>query len=250
MPSPSRSALVTGGASGIGLASAAALAREGVALTLVGRRRAALDEAAAALPGTAVAVHAADLADPDAPAAVVDAHVRRFGGIDAFVAAAGAWEATPIGSLTAAAWDATLDVHLRGAVLGAAAAARHMTAAGRGRIVLVSSVNGYASEPHTAAYSAAKTAVLSVARSLAVELAATGVSANAVAPGWVTTPMTQAESDAATPEALRRLNPQARFGRPEEIAEIVRWLALDAPAFLTGTTIVADGGQLASAALP
>ena len=200
--------------------------------------------------GVPIEVSAADLADPHAPAAVVDAHVERYGRIDAFVAAAGAWESTPILSLTAADWDATLDVHLRGAVLGAGAAARHMIRAGQGRIVFVSSVNGYASEPNTSAYSAAKTAVLSLPRSLAVELADTGVTANAVAPGWVATPMTAAELAASTPQSRRRLNPQGRFGRPEEIAEIVRWLALDAPTFLTGTTIVADGGQLASAALP
>jgi NAD(P)-dependent dehydrogenase (short-subunit alcohol dehydrogenase family) len=228
------------------------LALSGVQITVVGRRRDALQSAAAAIGavGVAVETHVADMGDPDAPAQVVNTHVERFGGIDAFVAGAGAWESMSLLDMTATAWDATLSVHVRGAVLGAGAAARHMIAAGHGRLVLVSSVNGYQAEPDTSAYSAAKTAVISVVRSLAVELAATGVTANAVAPGWVTTPMTDADLAATTPERLRRLNPQARFGRPEEIAEVIRWLVIDAPAFLTGSTITVDGGQTAQAPLP
>jgi 3-oxoacyl-[acyl-carrier protein] reductase len=247
-----RSAVVTGGATGIGLASAVALAGAGFDITLVGRRPDALRSAATTLgaSGVAVKTYIADMGDPDAPSHAVDAHVDRFGGVDAFVAAAGAWDSTSITDMTAAAWDATLNVHVRGAVLGAGAAARHMIAARHGRIVLVSSVNGYQSEPDTSAYSAAKTAVISVVRSLAVELADTGVTANAVAPGWVATPMTAADLAAATPEALRRLNPQARFGHADEIAEVIRWLAIDAPAFLTGSTIIVDGGQTAQAPLP
>lgn len=247
-----RSAVVTGGSTGIGLATAVALARAGVDITIVGRRRDALQSAAVTIgaAGMAVETHVADMGDPDAPAHVVNAHVERFGGIDAFVAGAGAWESTSILDMTAAAWDATLSVHARGAVLGAGAAARHMITAGHGRLVLVSSVNGYQAEPNTSAYSAAKTAVISIVRSLAVELADTGVTANAVAPGWVTTPMTEADLAATTPERLRRLNPQARFGRPDEIAEVIRWLVIDAPAFLTGSTIAVDGGQIARASLP
>ncbi len=243
---------MTGGSTGIGLATGVALARAGLDITIVGRRRETLRSAAVTLGafGVAVETHIADMGDPDAPAHVVDTHVERFGGITAFVAAAGAWESKSIIDMTAAAWDATLSVHVRGAVLGAGAAAQHMVTAGRGRIVLVSSVNGYQAEPDTSAYSAAKTAVISIVRSLAVELADTGVTANAVAPGWVTTPMTAADLTTATPEALRRLNPQARFGQADEIAEVIRWLVIDAPAFLTGSTIVVDGGQTAQAPLP
>lgn len=243
---------MTGGATGIGLATAVALGLAGVDITIVGRRREALHSAAATIgaAGAAVETHVADMGDPTAPSQVVDTHVERFGGIDAFVAGAGAWESTSILDMTAAAWDATLSVHVRGAVLGAGAAARHMVTAGHGRLVLVSSVNGYQSEPDTSAYSAAKTAVISIVRSLAVELADTGVTANAVAPGWVNTPMTETDLAATTPARLRRLNPQARFGRPDEIAEVIRWLVIDAPPFLTGSTIIVDGGQTAQAPLP
>lgn len=246
------SAVITGGSSGIGLATAHALHRDGYNLTLVGRRADALAAAATEVrQGPAeVAVIVADLADPEAPAAVVDEHADRFGGIDALVAAAGAYQLVRLLELTASAWDATMDAHVRGAVLGAAAAARHMVRAGRGRIVLLSSVNGFQSEPDSVDYSAAKTAVISLARSLAVDLAGTGVTANAVAPGWVTTPMTASYLDESTPERLSRLNTLGRPGRADEIARVIRFLIVDAPEFLTGSTITVDGGQTALAPLP
>jgi NAD(P)-dependent dehydrogenase (short-subunit alcohol dehydrogenase family) len=249
-----RSALVTGGGTGIGLATAVELNRAGLALTIAGRRPDVLADAAAAIAGAGggLPVHTvvADLGEPDAATATVEDHVAHHGGLDALVAAAGAYEATPLLGLTAALWNTTMDVHVRAVVLAASAAARVMTAAGHGRIVLLSSVNGFHSEPDTMGYSAAKTAIISIARSLAVDLADSGVTANAVAPGWVTTPMTETYLDEATPESLRRLNTLRRAGRPEEIAAVIRWLVLDAPEFLTGATIAVDGGQTALAPLP
>jgi NAD(P)-dependent dehydrogenase (short-subunit alcohol dehydrogenase family) len=249
-----RSAVITGGATGIGFATAVILNGEGFDLTIVARRGDVLASAAEAIAvqggGPPVAVQAADLYEPDAAVRVVDAHVARFGGIDALVAGAGSYEPVGILELTASAWDATMDVHLRGAVLSASAAARHMTRAGRGRIVLISSVNGFHSDPGSIHYNAAKTAIISVARSLAVDLADTGVSANAVAPGWVTTPMTADYLADATPDRLRRVNPLGRAGRPDEIARVIRFLIVDAPEFLTGSTITVDGGQTAMAPMP
>jgi NAD(P)-dependent dehydrogenase (short-subunit alcohol dehydrogenase family) len=250
----SKSAVITGGASGIGLATAVSLNADGYALTIVGRRADVLTDAAATITARPdsppVAVHVADMGEPDAATRVVDAHVGRFGGIDALVACAGAYDLVRLLELTAQDWDATMDVHVRGAVLSAASAARHMTSAGRGRIVLISSVNGFHSEPGTIAYSAAKAAIISVARSLAVDLAGTGVTANAVAPGWVTTPMTVDYLATATPEQLRRVNALGRAGHPEEIARVIRFLVVEAPDFLTGSTITVDGGQTAMAPMP
>jgi NAD(P)-dependent dehydrogenase (short-subunit alcohol dehydrogenase family) len=249
-----RSAVITGGGTGIGLATALRLHGAGFALSIVGRRREVLDAAVQTIAQqsgeAAVFADVADVADPDAAARVVDQHVERTGGIDTLVAAAGAYELREIREITPAAWDATADVHVRAAVLGAAAAARHMVRAGRGRIVLLSSVNGLHSEPGSVAYSAAKAAIISVARSLAVDLAGSGVTANAVAPGWVTTPMTQDYLAMSTPEALRRVNPLGRAGTADEIANVISYLVLDAPEFLTGATIVVDGGQTAMAPLP
>lgn len=259
-----RSALITGGSSGIGLACAHALHREGWHLSLVGRRADALADAADAIrresrdvgatadtdADAVVATHAADLRTGEAPAEVIEQHVARFGGIDALVAGAGNYDLDDIRTLTAARWDATLDLHLRGAVLAAGAAGRRMSAAGRGRIVLLSSVNGFHSEPESIAYSAAKAAIISVARSLAVDLAPSGVQANAVAPGWVTTPMTEQHLTQTTPEQLRRVNPMGRAGTVDEIAGLVRYLIVDAPDFLTGAAITVDGGQTAMAPMP
>ncbi len=248
-----RSALITGGSSGIGFATAVALSRAGLDVTIVGRRADVLDAAAEQIAtdhGRPVAVQIADLGEPDAPAGVVEAHVDRFGAIDALVACAGAYELVGVRELTEQTWDATTDVHVRGAVLCAAAAARHMARAARGRIVLISSVNGVHSEPCSVAYSAAKAAIISVARSLAVDLAGCGVTANAVAPGWVLTPMTAAHLAGATAEQLARVNPLGRAGRPDEIADVIRYLVVDAPDFLTGSTITVDGGQTAMAPMP
>ena len=249
-----RSALITGGSSGIGFATAIALNREGFDVTIVGRRADVLDTAARDIAaqgsGPAVATCAADMSEPDATTRVVEEHVARFGGIDALVAGAGAYELVDVLSLTADTWNATLDVHVRGAVLVASAAARQMSSAGRGRIVLLSSVNGFHSEPQSIAYSAAKAAIISVARSLAVDLAGSGVCANAVAPGWVTTPMTADYLAQTSPEQLRRVNPLGRAGTAEEIANVIRYLIVDAPDFLTGATITVDGGQTAMAPMP
>jgi NAD(P)-dependent dehydrogenase (short-subunit alcohol dehydrogenase family) len=250
------SALITGGASGLGLATARALHAAGHDLTLVGRRADVLAAAAAALTadgGPSVATHAVDLGsdgDPDAAAAVVADHVARFGGLDAFVASAGNYELVETHELSAAAWDRTLDLHVRSAVVGVAAAARPMSAAGRGRIVLLSSVNGFHSEPASAAYSAAKAAIISLARSFAVDLAGDGITVNAVAPGWIDTPMTTEFLTTTTAEQLRRVNPLGRAGRADEIAGVIRYLIVDAPDFLTGATLVVDGGQTAMAPMP
>ena len=249
-----RSAIVTGGGTGIGFATAVVLHRAGWHVTIVGRRADVLADAAAAIAsdagGPPVAACVADLGIPAEPARVVDEHVARVGGIDAVVAGAGAYELVGVLDLTARTWDATMDVQLRGAVLTASAAARHMARAGSGRIVLLSSVNGFHSEPDSIAYSAAKTAIVGVTRSLAVELAASGVVANAVAPGWVRTPMTDEYLDATTPDQLRRVNALGRAGTAEEIANVIGYLILQAPLFLTGATLVVDGGQTAMAPIP
>ena len=249
-----RSAVITGGGTGIGFATAVRLNRAGFDLTIVGRRSEVLASSADEIEreggGLAVTATVADLADPAEATRVIDSHVARTGNIDALIACAGAYELIDIRELTASTWDMTADVHVRAAVLCSAAAARHMTRAGGGRIVLLSSVNAIHSEPASVAYSAAKAAIISVARSLAVDLAGTGVTANAVAPGWVHTPMTAEYLGSTTPDQLRRVNALGRAGSADEIANVISYLVLDAPGFLTGATITVDGGQTAMAPMP
>jgi NAD(P)-dependent dehydrogenase (short-subunit alcohol dehydrogenase family) len=121
---------------------------------------------------------------------------------------------------------------------------------GGGRVVLISSINSPLSEPESAHYSAAKAAVSSLARSMAVDLSAHGIQVNAIAPGWVHTAMVDDFVRNASPESLQRLNILGRVGQADEIANAIEYLTVDAPTYLTGTTLFVDGGQTAMAPLP
>ncbi len=248
-----RAAIITGGGSGIGRAAAVALARAGFAVLVGGRRPEPLEETCrevAALGGRAAALPG-DVADPDYCAQLTARAVEHFGRLDALVTAGAICENGPVTEVTAEEWDQTLTVNLRGSALCAAAAARQMQAQGDGgRIVLIASINGVTSEPESAQYSASKAGIMSLARSLAVDLAADRIAANAVAPGWVHTDMTDGWLADATDAQKQRLNPVGRLGQPEEIASVITYLAGDAPLFLTGATILVDGGQTAVAPLP
>ncbi len=247
-------AVVTGGGSGIGRATAKALAAAGLAVVIAGRREAALleteREVRDAVDGAVIASRVTDVGQPAECEALIADTVDRFGRIDVLVTAAASFEPAHFLEMTAAVWDSCMDVVLRGSVLCAVAAARRMKEAGGGRIILVSSINGAVSEPETAHYSAAKAAIISVAKSMAVDLSDHGIAVTAVAPGWVDTPMVAEFVEQATPEDLRRINPLARLGRPEELAGFVTYVATEAPAFLTGSTLFVDGGQTAVAPMP
>jgi NAD(P)-dependent dehydrogenase (short-subunit alcohol dehydrogenase family) len=177
--------------------------------------------------------------------------VNELGGVHALVTYAASYEPVSFVDITAESWDRILDVVLRGSVLPAVAASRWMASNGGGRIVLVSSVGAIVAEPETASYSAAKAAISSVARSIAVELSGLGVVANAVVSGWIIrTPMNEEYLRSATSEYLRRINMLARAATPEEVAGVVSYLLTEAPAFLTGAALTVDGGQTALAPLP
>jgi 3-oxoacyl-[acyl-carrier protein] reductase len=249
-----RTAVVTGAGSGIGRAIALALAEAGFDLLLAGRRELPLAEtrsaAEAIRPDGSVITHVADVGVPADCDALIETAISSFGALGVLVNAAAICESDDVLELTPDSWDRTIDVNLRGSALCTTAAARHMSAGDGGRIILFSSINGAISEPQSAPYSASKAAISSLARSFAVDLGDQGVAVNAVAPGWVHTPMTAGFLEEATPDDLRRLNPLGRLGRPEEIASVVLYLATDAPLFLTGTTLFIDGGQTAAAVMP
>jgi NAD(P)-dependent dehydrogenase (short-subunit alcohol dehydrogenase family) len=250
----SKSAIVTGGATGIGYAVAQALLERDYAVTIAGRRSEVLLAAAETLragaPGSRVGSVTADVANPADIVRLFDTHESEFGPVTALVTAAAFYEPVHALEMSVEAWDSTMNSALRGSVFAAQQAGRRMKAAGGGRIVLFSSINGFHSEPDSIHYSAAKAAIMSVAKSFAVDLAGTGVITNAVAPGWVYTPMTAEFVDETTYEQLKKVNTLGRAGRPEEIASVVRYLVCDAPEFLVGTTIFVDGGQTALAPMP
>jgi NAD(P)-dependent dehydrogenase (short-subunit alcohol dehydrogenase family) len=256
MPEDRIAAVVTGGGTGIGYACGERLARRGAGVVLCGRRMNVLAEAARRMEesatgtGRVVAV-AADVTDPAGVEAAVQECVARFGRIDVLVNSAGVWREGPFLELSSEAWDEVLAVNLRGAALISACAAKRMIAQGAGgRIVHIASISGQIGEPGWAHYSSAKAGLISLTRTMAVELAEHGITTNAVAPGWIATDMTRDYFEGASPASFTRLNPLGRVGTPDEVAAVVSFLALDAPGFLTGEVINVDGGQAIMAAMP
>jgi NAD(P)-dependent dehydrogenase (short-subunit alcohol dehydrogenase family) len=250
-------ALVTGGGSGIGLASAIALAQAGWDVAVSGRRANVLDEAVAAINAAAPDVEAValpgDVGDGDAAVQLVADAIARFGRLDGLVNSAGAYEARRFDEIEPADWDRITNVLLRGTALASIAAAKHMAERGKGRIVFIGSVSGMISEPESAHYAAAKAGMHSLARSITVDLGERGVIANVVASGFVATPMTSGLTEHPDQDMVKgiyqRLNPLRRAGRPEEIASLVRYLVVDAPDYLAGATIPVDGGQTVMATI-
>ncbi|MER5673715.1 SDR family NAD(P)-dependent oxidoreductase [Pseudonocardia alni] len=238
--------VVTGAGSGIGAAAAVALAPAGGTTVLVGRRADALERTAHAVraSGGEAVVLPLDVTADDAGDRAVAAARTATGRLDVVVSAAGAYRPGAFGTLTAAHVREVTALHHLAPLLLADAAVRAFRSAGRpGRIVHVSSITGLVSRGGFTAYEAAKAALIAGARSAAVELAAESVPVNTVAPGWIRSEMTAELLATAPAGALGAFVPAGRPGEAAEIAEVVRWVALDAPAFLTGQTIAVDGGQ-------
>ncbi len=247
-----RAALVTGGTSGIGLAAARRLAREGAAVMVVGRDGGRLDGALATLrrdvPGATIAGRVADVTDAAAVASAVEEAAGLASRLDALVASAGIdGQGVDVLDLDPAAFARVLDVNVRGLFLAGQAAARRMTADGRGgSIVLLASVNGLEAEPGFADYNASKGGAVLLARSMARDLAGRGVRVNAVCPGYVRTPMTEASlADPAAMRAILAGIPMGRVAEPDEIAAVIAFLVSDESSYVTGSAIVVDGGRTA-----
>jgi NAD(P)-dependent dehydrogenase (short-subunit alcohol dehydrogenase family) len=248
-----KAALVTGGTSGIGLATARRLAEEGAAVLVLGRDEARLASAIATLravvPGATFGGRAADVTDPTAIAAAVGAAAALIGTrLDVLVAAAGIdGEGRDVLDLDPEAFRRILDVNVRGLFVAGQAGARAMSLDGRGgSIVLVASVNGLAAEPGFADYNASKGGAVLLARSMGRDLAGRGIRVNAVCPGYTRTPMTQASL--LDPAALASILAAIPLGRPAEAAEIaavIAFIASDEASYVTGSAIVVDGGRTA-----
>jgi NAD(P)-dependent dehydrogenase (short-subunit alcohol dehydrogenase family) len=242
-----RRALVTGGASGIGRAAAQRLATEGARVAILARDPARGRAAADAL---GVDLVVADVADEAAvERAAVEAEAKLGGPVDVLVNAAGTYRIQPLLELPAADWDALLAGNLRGAFLvGRAVAARLIAASQPGVIVNVASIAAFladAVEP-AAHYGASKAGLLALTRQMAAEWGPHGIRANAVAPGLIDTPMLTMTP--STPEGRAFIDarvPLGRVGQPEEIAAVIAFLASDEASYVTGATLLADGGVTA-----
>ncbi len=240
-------ALITGASRGIGRAIAVDLARTGAEIAIVGRDVAALEETAAAAraarPEARVLTLPADVADPAAVEGFVKRTLEEFGRIDIAVANAGQAVDGLIVRAKPADIDTMLDVNLKSAFYLVTAVARPMMKQRAGAIVLVSSIVGIAGNAGQAAYAASKAGLLGLAKSVAKELGSRNVRVNAVAPGLIETAMTQSMPEQARAHYLATI-PLGRAGSPEDVSGVVTFLCSDAARYVTGQTIVVDGGFL------
>jgi NAD(P)-dependent dehydrogenase (short-subunit alcohol dehydrogenase family) len=249
-----RVAIVTGAAQGIGRACAVRLAKEGAKVAACDVNADGAAEAARAIAadgGQAVAVRC-DVAKAEDVAAALAATLKAYGRVDILVNNAGILDDAPFLDLSVEELDRVLGVNLRGAFLMAQSAARQMVKQGRGTpdgaagaIVNMSSINERFGLPDHVAYSISKGGISQLTRAAAVALAPHGIRVNAVGPGTIDTPILAGViKDAAFRTKVLSRTPLGRFGRPEEIAAVVAWLASDEASYVTGTTVFADGGRL------
>ena len=240
-----RHALVSGGASGIGRAVAQRLARDGAAVTVLDVDLAAARAVADALvqAGARARAVGGDVADAGAVAAAASEARRELGAIHVLVCSAGIAGFAPLLEMTAAQWDRMLAVHLTGTFTVTRAVLPDMIATRWGRIVTLSSVGGLRGGPNLTHYAAAKAGVIGFTKALALEVGMHGITANAIAPGLVDTPMLRGSGipPAVLEQSLRQV-PVGRLGTPEDVAAVCAFLVSPDAAFVTGQVVSPNGG--------
>jgi meso-butanediol dehydrogenase / (S,S)-butanediol dehydrogenase / diacetyl reductase len=248
----SRVAIVTGAGSGIGRASAIALADDGYAVALLDVRANALEETVSLLDGKAFLCATVDVSHADEVDRAVAETARKFGRLDVAVSAAGIIQVRPFLDLTGTDWDHVVSVNLKGTFHLGQAVARVMVRAGAGSIVNIASTAGKIGRPLSAHYSASKFGVIGLSQSMALALAGDGVRVNAVCPGIIDTPMWTAIDAELTrmsgrdPGEAREAQiadvPLGRAGSAQEVADLVLFLAGDRARYITGQAINISGG--------
>ena len=234
-------ALVTGASGGIGAAIAQALVGQGAKVVLSGTREDVLKEAATAL-GENAHVCPADLRDPAAPAALIEAAEKAAGPLDILVNNAGMTRDMLAMRMSDQDWQTVLDVDLSAPFRLIRAAMRGMIRRRSGRIVNISSIVGATGNAGQANYAAAKAGLVAMSKSLAQEVASRGITVNVVAPGFIVTPMTDALNEAQKTKLSEQI-PLGRLGQPGDVAGAVVYLASPAAAWITGATLHVNGGM-------
>lgn len=241
-----KTALITGAGRGIGRAVARAFAKAGADVAVLSRSVGELNEVAAEVraAGRRALVIPADVADVDAPPTWVARVAAEWGRLDVLVNAAAVQRRLPVLEVTPADWDYVVGANLRGLYFLCQAAGRVMMASGQGKIVNFASTNAFRGFEGVSLYGLTKAGVVHLTKSLAVEWAPHNIQVNAIAPGWVETPMVANMA----PERRRWAEahiPQGRFGQPEEVAGLALYLASQASDYVTGQVFAIDGGFLA-----
>ena len=236
-------AFVTGGSRGIGRAIVLTLAEAGATVVAVARNEEKLNEVAQAASGFSGTVmpKVVDISDSKQLTAAIEETAEKFGRIDILVNNAGITRDGLLIGMEEDQFDEVINVNLRSAFVAMKAAAKLMIRQRSGRIVNIASISGVMGNPGQCNYAAAKAGLIGMTKSAAKELARRSITVNAIAPGFITTDMTDVMPDKLK-DTVKPLIPMNRFGNPEEIASVVAFLASDASSYLTGQVLVVDGG--------
>jgi NAD(P)-dependent dehydrogenase (short-subunit alcohol dehydrogenase family) len=243
-----RTAIVTGAGRGIGRAAALALAAAGADVALAARSKDQLERVAGEVEelGRRALVVPTDVTDREAVERLVTRTVEELGGLDVLVNNSGIVDSTPLLEQDPDQWDRVFDTNVRGTYLATRASGEHLVGQGSGKVVNVASNFAFKGVPGHAAYCASKAAVVSFTRTMAVEWARHNVQVNALAPGYVATDLNaELRADEDAQAKILRSVPARRMGEPEEMAPWIVLLAGPASDFMTGETVVVDGGQTA-----
>ncbi len=246
-----KAALVTGGGQGIGRGIVECFLKEGAQVAVVQRRPLEPE----LQKHQAVFGIQADLSDPSTIAPAVQQAVDRLGGIDVLVNNAGIMFERSVSEIQIEEWDRMMALNLRAPLFLAQAVLPHMRRRGGGSIINIGSIEGLAANPDHAAYCASKAGIHGMTKALALDLGQDNIRCNAIAPGWITSELSDtylaSQADpAAAREALHKLHPAGRLGNPADVGELAAYLASDNSGFLTGEVITLDGGRTAKLPLP